>query len=600
MDTNLFLLLIAVLAGAFSVLTPCVLVMLPAILAVTGGAGRRRVLGVLVGVEASFVGISLLAAVALDALGLPPRTQEFLAVAIIGLLGVTLLVPALHDRFQLVTSRLVGRVPGAASGSGGDGFRGGLAGGLGLGLVWAPCAGPILAAITAGANTDGFTVRSVVMALGFGLGMLGPLLLVLRGGHAMAARLRRTVGTRRLDVAMGVAMVGTAALIAVGGFTEINRRIAEGIDLTSTPIAGLERDALDKVAEDDLARVRASASGESSPDGRPSDAELELTGYPESHGRELVDLGPAPELAGIGRTYNLETGEELDAEYLRDKVVIYDFWTYSCINCIRTLPYLRTWHDRYADEGLVIVGVHAPEFAFERDERNVEAAIDDLDVTWPVATDPEFETWRNFHNRYWPAKYIVDREGTIRYVHYGEGGYDETEAVIRELLDKAPAERGMPEAVPVDYVNNTPETYLGHERLSAEQWRGELTSGGARLAAGPAEYRLSGGAAEPLERDQFTLTGRWDVQGERSVAAGDDSEIVIHYRARAVYLVLDPGEDGPVTVRVIDEAEEGGGTRTVRVDTDRLYTLRDGADTADATMRIQVPAGASAYAFTFG
>lgn len=597
METNLILVLVAVLAGAFSVLTPCVLVMLPAILAVTGGAGRRRVLGVLVGVEVSFVGISLLAAVALQALGLPDRTQELVAVAIIGLLGITLLVPALHGRFQLLTSRLISRVPGASSG-GGDGFRGGLAGGLGLGLVWAPCAGPILAAITAGANTDGFTTRSVVMAVGFGLGMLGPLLLVLKGGHATAARLRRSVGTRRLDAVLGAAMVVTAVLIATGGFTKFNQRIAERINLTSTPIASIERDALDRVAEGDLSRVRASGSGNPGDGDRPSDAELELSGFPESEDGELARLGPAPRLEGVGKTYNVPDGEQLDEEFLRDKVVIYDFWTYSCINCIRTLPYLREWHEQYADEGLVIVGVHAPEFAFERDEGNVLQAIDDLDVTWPVATDPDFETWRNFHNRYWPAKYVVDRDGEIRYVHFGEGGYDETEAVIRELLDKEPAERGMAPPVPVDYVNNTPETYLGHERLSGEQWRG-VAADGARLVAGPATYRMSGSSI-PLERDQFTLTGRWEIEGERAVARGDDSELVIHYRARAVYLVLDPGEDGPVTVRVHDDATEGGGTRSVRVDSDSLYTLRDGAETADATMRLSIPDGASAYAFTFG
>ncbi len=594
METNLILLLVAVLAGAFSVLTPCVLVMLPAILAVTGGAGRRRVLGVLVGVEVSFVGISLLAAVALQALGLPDRTQELVAVAIIGLLGITLLVPALHDRFQLVTSRLISRVPGAASG-GGDGFGGGLAGGLGLGLVWAPCAGPILAAITAGANTDGFTTRSVLMAVGFGLGMLGPLLLVLRGGHAAAARLRRTVGTRRLDVVMGSAMVATALLIAVGGFTAINRTIAERVNLTSTPIAGLERGALERVSDSDLARVRASGdTGE----GRPSEAVLAASGYPESEGGELVNLGPAPELAGVGKTYNVPDGVQFDADYLDGKVVIYDFWTYSCINCIRTLPYLREWNTRYADDGLVIVGVHAPEFAFERDEGNVRDAIKDLDVTWPVATDPNFDTWRNFHNNYWPAKYIVDRDGDIRYVHFGEGGYDETEAVIRTLLDKAPATEGMAQPVPVG-ADNTPETYLGHDRLDSRQWRG-VSDDGARLVAGPATYRQGGGAGQPLGTHQFTLTGRWEVEGERAVARGDDSDIVIRYQARAVYLVLDPGTNGPVTVTVRDGAADGGGTRRIRVDGDRLYMLRDGKQSANATMRISVPDGASAYAFTFG
>lgn len=577
MDFTVLLMVIAILAGAFSVLTPCVLVMLPAILAMTGGAGRRRVLGVLVGMEASFVGISLLAAAALQALALPDRTQELVAVAIIGGLGITLLVPALHDRFQLVTSRLVGRVPGASA-SGGDGFRGGLLGGFGFGLVWAPCAGPILAAITAGANTDGFSTRSVAMAIGFGLGMLVPLLLVLNGGHAMAGRLRRAVGTRRLDVVMGLAMVATAGLIAVGGFTEFNQRVAERINLTSTPIASIERWALERDAQEQLARVRAGArAGDDG--GRPSDAELELAGYPESSGGVLDQLGPAPSLEGIGRTYNVPEGGSLDGKFLRDKVVIYDFWTYSCINCIRTLPYLRQWHERYADDGLVIVGVHSPEFAFERDEGNVRDAIEDLEVTWPVATDPEFTTWSSFHNRYWPAKYIVDRDGDLRYVDYGEGAYDETESVIRELLDKPPAERGMTPPESVDYVNNTPETYLGSERRADDQWRETATG---------------------LMRNQFTLTGDWDVQAERAVARGDDSQIVIRYRARAVYLVLDPGRRRAVTVRVRDDADVDGGVRMVRVDGDRLYTLRDGSATADATMRITVPAGASAYAFTFG
>jgi cytochrome c biogenesis protein CcdA/thiol-disulfide isomerase/thioredoxin len=601
METNLLLMFVAVLAGAFSVLTPCVLVMLPVILAVTGANGRRRVLGVLLGLELSFVGISLLAAAALAALGLPATTQQWVSVAILGVLGLTMLVPALRLRLELATSRAVSRMPGLAGrASGGEGFRGGFAGGLGLGLVWSPCAGPFLAAITAGSVTDGFTTRTVLMSIGFGIGMLGPLLLVLRGGHGMVARLRRRFGARRLDVTMGAATIATAVLIAVGGFTAINRQIAEHVNLTSTPIASVEKAALRKANASDLARVREEHGSPAT--GAPSKEELALSGYPESDPGVIGHLGPVPKLTGIHHEYNLPAGvTSLDSSYLRGKVVVYDFWTYTCINCIRTLPYLRALNERYAKDGLVIVGVHAPEFAIEKDEGNVHKALRDLDVTWPVATDPELKTWSAFHNHYWPAKYIADRTGELRYVHFGEGGYDQTEAVIRTLLGESAsaATSKLPKEQPI--LGLTPETYVGYGRLNGDQWRGEVAGSTDRIAPDvAAEYELAGGVTAPLGADQFALTGRWKQTEERAVAAGDDSQLLIHYRAKSVYLVLHPPASGAATVIVHDSAGEGGGTRRVRVDRDRLYTLRDGPGAADGTIRLEVPRGMAAYAFTFG
>jgi cytochrome c biogenesis protein CcdA/thiol-disulfide isomerase/thioredoxin len=601
METNLFLMLVAVLAGAFSVLTPCVLVMLPVILAVTGSNGRRRVLGVLVGLELSFVGISLLAAAALASLGLPPTTQQWVSVVILAALGLTMLVPALRLRLELVTSSAVSRMPGLAGrAAGGEGFRGGFAGGLGLGLVWSPCAGPFLAAITAGSVTDGFTTRTVLMSIGFGIGMLGPLVLVLRGGHGMVSRLRSRFGARRLDVTMGLATVATAALIALGGFTEINRQIAEHVNLTSTPIASIEKAALRRASSHDLARVREEHGDPGT--GKPSQEELELSGYPESRPGVIGHLGAVPKLTGIHHEYNLPRGvTKLDASFLDGKVVVYDFWTYSCINCIRTLPYLRALHERYAKDGLVIVGVHAPEFAFEKDEGNVHQALDDLDVTWPVATDPDLKTWSAFHNHYWPAKYIADRTGELRYVHFGEGGYDQTEQVIRTLLgeSKSAAASDMPTEQPIQGF--TPETYVGYGRLDGTQWRGQVAGSSDRVAPDTsADYELAGGAATPLGPDQFSLTGHWKQAAERAVASGDDSQLLIHYRAKAVYLVLHPPAAGRATVTVHDSAADGGGTRRVVVDRDRLYTLRDGDAPADATMRIEIPRGVAAYAFTFG
>ncbi|MCW2927425.1 MAG: hypothetical protein JWM86_1393, partial [Thermoleophilia bacterium] len=360
--------------------------------------------------------------------------------------------------------------------------------------------------------------------------------------------------------------------------------------------AAPSQEELENANDDDLEAARA-AGGPSNGD-RPSQAVLEEVGYPESEGGELDDLGPVPGLTNVHETYNLPKGTKLDAAFLKDKVVIYDFWTYSCINCIRTLPYLRTWHERYAEDGLVIVGVHAPEFAFEKDEGNVRDAIADLGVTWPVATDPELETWSAFHNHYWPAKYIADRDGNLRYVHFGEGGYEDTEAVIRELLDKEPSAQALP--TPVEVAAATPETYLGGERLNGEQYRGIVQGTSERAVFDkPATFGISH-PESPLAPDQFAFTGRWTIEGERAVAMGADSGLQIHYRARAVYLVLDAGAAGSATVTVHDSATDGGGTRRVRVSAEKLYTLRDGETPADGLLRLEVPKGVSAYAFTFG
>ena len=596
MGATIPLVFIAALAGAFSVLTPCVLVMLPALLAVSGGAGRRRVFGVLVGLEASFIGISLLAAAALDSLGLPATVQQDAAVVIIAALGVTMLVPRLRSALELLTSRLVNRVPGtAAMSGGGDGLIGGFVGGLGLGLVWSPCAGPVLAAITAGSVADGFGQRTIAMALAFGAGMLGPLLAVLIGGQRVVTRIRGRLGTRRLDRILGVGMLATAALLATGAVTDINRVIAERVDLTSTPIAGLESTVLDGVANDDLAA--AGSSRARGADGTPARAVLERVGYPSSDGTALDDLGPAPSLTGVHRTYNLPEGTRLDDEFLRGKVVVYDFWTYSCINCIRTLPYVHRLADTYAKDGLVVVGVHTPEFAFEQDESNVRDAIDDLDVTWPVATDPDSTTWNAFHNRYWPAKYVTDRTGELRWVHYGEGDYDHLEHVVRELLGLDPGTGTMP-AEPIRAADQTPETYLGLDRVASQQWRSRVAGTDLRVADGMARYAIDQGSADSLERDQFALVGNWRVEGERAVA-GVGASILLHYHARAVYLVFDPGDHGSARRPVIvhDGSEP---LRRVSLDTERLYTLRAGDSIADSLLRIEVPSGVAAHAFTFG
>lgn len=617
MSADLVLVIVAVLAGAVSVLTPCVLVMLPVVLGVVAGGGRRRAWGVVVGVEISFIGISLLLGAALAAAGLPARTTEYVAAAIILAFGLVLLVPRLRHGFELVTSRAVGTLTRGATavrtrlrrGRGeratgpDDGFRGGVAGGLGLGLVWAPCAGPILASVAVAGNSGGFGTRSVIVALAYGAGMFFPLLAVMFGGRAVAGRARRLVGGRRLDVAMGSMLVVMAVVISTGEATRFNRVVAERVGLTSTPIASVEARALDRANGRSAGADREGAE-------LPSAAVLARDGYPATPGAAgLVELGPAPAFTGVQRWHNTPGGEALAPADLRGKVVLVDFWTYSCINCLRTLPYLRSWYREYADDGLVIVGVHTPEFAFEKDEGNVARAISDLDVEWPVATDPDYRTWNAFSNRFWPAKYLIDRDGTIRYVHYGEGEYEVTEERIREALGldsdaseaEAPADADEPSrSDPRQPV--TPETYLGVERTSAAQYRGvELEAGFVTVVRDtPARYRPVRGVAG-LGPDEWSLVGRWQVEDERSTAAGAGSQVVIRYRARDVFLVLSPPAGGAGTVTVRDDGGGvGSATRRIRVDGHRLYTLRSSLQRGDGLMTVTLDPGVSAYAFTFG
>ncbi|MGH7858212.1 MAG: cytochrome c biogenesis protein DipZ, partial [Candidatus Binatia bacterium] len=381
-------------------LTPCVLPLLPAILAVSGGTGRRRVLGIAVGIEVSFFLLAILLAGAISSLGLPPDTLQWVAAAILAGFGLVLVVPKLDDAFAAGVSRLTSRVraPSATSG----GFLAGIAAGLPLGLVWTPCAGPILAGITAAASTSTLSSRTVSTMSGYALGMAGPLLGVIFGGHKLSGRLRRTLGGgRRVVVAMGIVLIATAVVAAAGGLNRLNAIIAERINLTSTPTAALERRALTQRSSTTSAQGAVDLSA----------GELERNGYPEL-GR-LADLGPAPEVEGISQWYNTD-GRALSLASLRGKVVLVDFWTYSCINCIRTFPHITALDERYRAEGLVVLGVHTPEFEFEKDPGNVGRAVRDFGIRYPVALDPDYRTWDNFHNRYWPAHYLVDRDGRIR------------------------------------------------------------------------------------------------------------------------------------------------------------------------------------------
>lgn len=382
----------------------------------------------------------------------------------------------------------------------------------------------------------------------------------------------------------------TSALFFSGLDTRVNRFIATTLPLTSTPVASLERGGFD-----DNAAVRTTRSCEEAARLAADRATVRANGYPEV-GR-LCDLGPAPAFdPELGPWLNTRTGQPITPEQLRGKVVLVDFWTYSCINCIRTLPYLRGWNDRYAREGLVIVGVHTPEFAFERSVDNVRKATRDLDVSWPVALDNDYDTWNRFANRFWPSKYLIDREGRLRAVHYGEGAYDRTEAQIRQLLGvRAGEAKADARGAVTDLEARTPETYLGYQR--AARFAGRATSapkvGSGFTVNREATYRPDPGRLDP---DTWSFAGRWSVSRERAVA-GDDARLLLRYRAREVYLVMSPPPGSSAVVRA---TVDGRPRKSVLVTANQLYTVASDDTTGTRDLELAIPKGTAVYAFTFG
>jgi cytochrome c biogenesis protein CcdA/thiol-disulfide isomerase/thioredoxin len=583
-----YLFLIAFVAGAFSVLTPCILPVLPALVVVSDGQGRARVVGIVSGIVLSFCAVILLLTAIVDALGISADVLRYVSATMLLLFGLVLVVPALEERFQQATQVIVRRSPRQARG---NGFVPGFLAGTTLGFVWAPCAGPILGGITSTVAREGLGPEALVATAGYGLGMVIPLTAVAFGGRTLMVRIRKAAaGGRRVNVAMGVILLLTSALFFSGLDTRVNRFIANTLPFTSTPVASLER-----AGFDDNADVRTTRSCSEAQRLAADRKIVEANGYPEVG--KLCDLGPAPAFADdLGPWLNTATGKPITPAELRGKVVLVDFWTYSCINCIRTLPYLRGWHDRYSRDGLVIVGVHTPEFAFERSLDNVRKATRDLDVRWPVALDNRYDTWNNFANRFWPSKYLIDRDGRLRAVHYGEGAYDRTEEQIRQLLGiRAGAAKADARGAVTDVSARTPETYLGFQR--AARFAGRATDapkvGSGFTVNRAATYRPPAGE---LGVDMWSYAGQWTVSQERAVA-GREARLLLRYRAREAYLVMSPPSGRSVSVRVTVDGRE---RPPVRVTANQLYTVASDERSGTRRLELSVPKGTSVYAFTFG
>ena len=544
----LVLIAIGFAAGLITALSPCILPVLPILFAGGATGGRRKPYAIVAGLVASFTAFTLAGVWLLDALGLPKDMLRNVALALLFVVAASLLFPRVGVLLERPLARL-GRRPAGDLG-------GGVLLGAALGLVFVPCAGPVLAAVTvvAASRDVGFDV--VVLTVSYALGAALPMLLVAAGGRwaaGMAAVRTRGLAVRR---ALGVVVALTALAIALGADSRFQTTVP---GYTESLQKRIERSS---AADRELDRLAGRTHGEASDEG-------------------LRDFGPAPEFQGISRWLNTAP---LRLDGLRGNVVLIDFWTYSCVNCLRTLPFLRAWDEAYRDDGLRIVGVHSPEFAFEHELDNVRGAVERLGIEYAVAIDNDFDTWNAYGNRYWPAKYLIDRDGRVRFVHFGEGAYSETERVIRSLLAERPAPSALVSAAIAEAMPSraaTPETYLGYQRLK----------GLANPAVAPdreAPYVLPG----QLEPNRLAYGGLWRVEPERAVA-GRGARLRLRFRAKEVNLVL--GGGGSVEVLL-----DGKRVRTVAVRGSRLYNLLELPRLRTGLLELRLTRGVAGYAFTFG
>jgi cytochrome c biogenesis protein CcdA/thiol-disulfide isomerase/thioredoxin len=585
----------AVIAGAGTALSPCVLPVLPALLASGGVGGRRRPFGVVIGLTVTFTVTIVGIADVVNGVGLGSDPLRDIAVAVLLASGLALIVPGLADRLEARISRIAALGVGGAS-SKGDGFRSGLLVGAALGFVYTPCAGPILAAVISVSAASG---RTVVVAIAYSLGSAAVLLALTLGGRKLFDRVRAAGRGPALQRTLGAVMVITAVAIIAGADVSFDQYLAQHIPEVNLS-SSLEKSHAVESRLHEITGHEAKFVQSSKPAVATRNAS-EATLLADAHG--LKDAGVAPEFTDTQRWFNTGVGghsnKPLTLASLRGRVVLVDFWTYTCINCIRTLPYLKAWDATYRDKGLTIVGVHTPEFAFEHDAGNVESAIARFGLRYPVAQDNNMGTWNAYGNQYWPADYLIDTSGHVRYAAAGEGDYSQTETAIRALLAEA-GKRVGGMSHPTNVVRPsevaTPETYLGTNR--AQGWR-------ALPQSGVHDYGSS--APAQLGLNEFAYTGTWSIAAQPATAvasAGVDAE----FEAKNVYLVLSSSREAPREVQVLLDGKQisvhaaGADVHDGKamVTGQRLYSLVALPADQQHRLTLRFAAGVSGYAFTFG
>ncbi|MGB8406883.1 MAG: cytochrome c biogenesis protein DipZ [Mycobacterium sp.] len=555
---------IGFVGGLITGVSPCILPVLPVIFfagATTDASGtpsatapsdRTRPYRVIAGLVVSFSLVTLTGATLLSLLHLPQDTIRWIALIALIAIGLGLIFP----QFETLLEKPFARLPMKQADAGRSGFTFGLA----LGALYVPCAGPVLAAIIVAGATGTIGVNTVALTLSFAVGTALPLLAFALAGNRLAER----VGAfRRRQRAIRIAAGVVTMLLAVGLVFNLPAAVQRAIPDYTHALQ-------DKVASP--GQLTAITAGD--PSACPEGAS------------ELQNCGAAPDFAGIGTWFNTPGNAPINLQSLRGKVVLVDFWAYSCINCQRAIAHVENWYRTYHDQGLEVIGVHTPEYAFERVPENVRAGAADLSITYPVALDNDYATWNSYHNNYWPAEYLIDAQGNIRHTKFGEGDYDATEGFLRQLLSQADTTAKLPPTTSItDQTPNavlTPETYLGAGR--AENYGGSVS-----YAAGTTTFDYP----RTLADNKFALRGRWAVDDQSITAQGDGAVLELNYQAHDVYLVV--GGTGILTVT------QNGHSNTVPVSgAPNMRTVVSGNNTGSGHVEIGLSPGLQAYSFTFG
>lgn len=539
------------LEGFALILSPCILPILPIILSGSLEGSRKRPYGIILGFVLTFALFTFFARSLVLYTGIHLEILRYVSYGLLILLGVIMLSTYLTDKFTLIFSRLstVGSSFDSTANHS-DGFVSGIIlGGL-VGIIWTPCAGPILAAVIVQTVLQKTTFNSFLVILFFGIGAGVPMLLIALFGRRLMAKF---------------AFFKTHALLF--------RKILGAIIIASV-LAMIYGEGL--------------PSASATPVTASSDQTLQLLNG--------VTPYPAPKIAGISGWIN---SKPLTLDELKGKVVLIDFWTYSCINCIRTLPYLKDWYQKYHDQGLVIIGVHTPEFEFEKNFNNIKSAVEKFGILYPVASDDHFVTWQNFHNQYWPAHYLIDKNGDVVYEHFGEGDYDVTENNIRYLL-------GVNKSIPASTLpleatgsmEQTPETYLGYARADNFASRESMVKDQASAYSFP----------NALVKDQWALRGSWIVGPDKIISASAGATIKLHFHAQKVYIVMGSSTNQPIPVKIllngkeaITEKGEDVSSGEVMVKDHRLYEVIALSDAENGMLFVvSEKPGLEVFTFTFG
>jgi len=577
----MLIILLAFLGGMLTIVSPCILPVLPFVFARAGRSFARSTLPMLAGMAVTFAAVASLAAIGGGCAVRANEIGRWAALLLLALFGIALIFPSISERLTrplvALGARLSKRQPGQRESLWSSALLG-----VATGLLWAPCAGPILGIIFTAAAINGATFNTSLLLLAYALGAATSLALALLIGGSLFARMKRSLGaTERIRQLLGVAVLIGVAAIALGLDTRVLAK------LSSAQTAGLESSLARKL-------------------GLGQDMGASRTGT-DAMGQLILPVeGVLPPLDDIGPWLN---SRPLTREQLKGKVVVIDFWTYSCINCLRSIPYVIAWDRQYRKDGLVVIGVHAPEFAFERDVANVAKAARELGIRYPVALDNQFKLWSALKNNYWPAHYFVDAQGRVRYHHFGEGDYERSERVIRQLLAEAgrapmSAARAEPRASGAQAAasagkGTTHETYVGYGRAD------RFASPGGMLSDQPKNY-----AARPMELHQWALAGQWTVGRQSARSAASGARIAIRFRGRDLHLVLGPASGKPVRFKVTLDGRAPGRDAGLDIDANgigvvtdqRLYQLiRHKGPPRERTFEIEfLDPDAEAYAFTFG